>query len=326
MAVPYRKRSERGLMAAVGRILYEIRYPTTRRGKIIAGALVGLAFTFLSLVVFGFFLLARIVTPPRAGESLDLTQLLGTTQAMTFTTPDGLSHNGWFFPGVRGGAVIILVHGYRSTRSEILTLASSLQEPRYNVFTFNLAGHGESPVSRTTLGYEETQELLAALEELARRPDVDSNRIGIWGHSLGAYAALAASQRFPGVKALILDSVYARPEDMLRVELRRLGANWVPLLSAVTRLEFKLYTWGSRGNDSATEGQRVGAIPKMFLAGNDQPALAALTRQVYERAPEPKQLVTLPRTASPALGGEERSDYENQIISFFLTNLPPVAR
>lgn len=312
-------------MAALGRLLQELRYPTTGRGKIIAATLALLVFSFLSLVVIGGFLLARVLTTPHAGETLDPTQLIGSTQALNFTTPDGVSHNGWFFPGMRGGPVIIVLHGYRSSRSEILTLASALQQHRYNVLAFNLAGHGESPQTYTSLGFKETEELLAALEMLSQRPDVDGKRIGLWGHSLGGHTALSAAVSSPSVKALVLDSVYPRPVDLLRLEMERMGAGWVPALGPITRLEFRLYTFRYSPDGTEKQLDRLTGMPKLFLSGSDQPGLAELTERLYERVPGPKQYVPLPTTFLASLGAEERSNYETQVVSFFLTNLPLVS-
>ncbi|MFQ5816679.1 MAG: alpha/beta hydrolase [Terriglobia bacterium] len=326
MAVRYRRRSERGFRAAVSRLLNELQYPTTLRGKIITASLAALVFGFLSLVVIGGFLLARALSPPHAGEALDPTELIGTTQAVSFKSPDGTSHNGWFFPGRRRGPVIVVLHGYGSSRSDVLDLATSLQEHRYNVLAFNLAGHGESPRKRTTLGFQETEELLAALDMLARRADLDGQRIGLWGHSLGAYTALKAAARSPGVKVLVLDSLYTRPVDMLRLQLRRHGAHWVPLLGAITRLEYRLYTFRNRRNNDAIPIEQLADIPKLFIAGDDQPALAEFTRVLFERAPEPKEFVRRRRTSLTTLAALERTAYEDLVISFFLTHLPLVER
>lgn len=326
MATPYRRRSERGFLAAVGRLLYEIRYPTTGRGKIIVTTLATLVFLFLILVAVGGFLLERVLTPPHAGETLDPTRLIGATQAISFETPDGVSHNAWFFPGVRRGPVIIALHGYRSSRSEVLTLASSLQEHRYNVVAFNFAGHGESPSKRTKLGFVEAEELRAAIQMLSRRTDINSQRIGLWGHSLGAYAALSVAVETPAVKALVLDSAYVYPADLLGIELRRIGAHWVPVLRSITRLEFWLYTFAYRSQRPEEQLDRLAGIPKLFFSGSDQPILERLTRELFDRVPGPKEQVTLSRTALAMLAEEERTAYENQVVSFFLTHLPPTAR
>jgi len=58
------------------------------------------------------------------------------------------------------------VHGYESSRGELLTLESALQDHQYNVFIFDFAGPwGEAGIS--TLGYRETDEVRAAVDLLA---------------------------------------------------------------------------------------------------------------------------------------------------------------
>lgn len=321
MPVHYRRRAERGPLAALRRLLTELRYPTTRRGKIIATTLAALVFSLLSLALIGGFLLSRVLTPPQAAEAIDPTLLITTTQAVQFQTPDGTPHNGWFFPGLRRGPVVVLCHGYKASRAEILTLGSSLQEHRYNVFAFNLAGHAESPYGRTTLGYREAEEVEAALHMLARRPDIDASRIGLWGQSLGAYTALLAAQRFDGVKAVVLDSVYVRPQELLERELGQSGASWLPLLKQITRLEFGLYTFAYRNQNAEAGLERLAGKAKLFIAAADQPELTRATRQLYARVPEPKQYVLLPRTNLSAMVRDERRDYERRVVTFFLTHL-----
>jgi len=326
VAVRYRRRSERGIVAALGRLLHELRYPTTRRGRIIVATLAALVFGLLSLLVIGGFLLARTLTPPHAGETLDPTRFIVSTQAVTFLSDDGTTHNAWFFPGIRNGPVIVLLHGYRSSRAEVLTLASALQEHRYNVLAFNLAGHGESPRSRTTLGYQETQELLAALQMLRQRTDLDTERIGLWGQSLGAYAALNAAAHFPGVKALVVDSVYSHPTDLLRLELARAGTSWVPLLNEVARLEYRIVTFLHRRASVPLNLDALGGMPKLFVSAADQSELAAMTRQLFEQSPGPKEHVVLPQTSLTILSEQSRMAYVNQVVTFFLTHMAPVAR
>lgn len=326
MATPrYGRRRERGLLVALGNLLTELRYPTTLRGKIIVGTLAALIFSFLSLALVAGLLLSRALLPLQTGETIDPTSFLGNVESVQFTSPDGNTHSGWFFPGLRGAPVVILCHGYRSSRSEILTLATSLQQHRYNVFLFNFAGHGESPVGYTTLGYRETEELLAALEMLSGRTDIDTSRIGLWGYSMGAYTALAAAQQFPAVKALALDSLYANPTEMLRREVSRGGGGSIPLVPALTGLEFRAFALFFGGGPEPVEQlPRTSGVPKLFIVGDDAPGLAADTRELYKQAPGPKELVVLPRTNMASLVEDERRNYENLVVTFFLRTLPLV--
>lgn len=313
------------MRATLSRLLSELRNPTTWRAKIVAVILAIAVFSFLTLgVVSGFFLLRAL--NPQAGERFDPTVFLGNSETVEFQTPDGDTHAGWFFPGHRGAPVVVLCHGYKSSRTEILTLATSLQQHRYNVYTFNFAGHGENPVGYTTLGPREARELEAALVMLAGRPDVDTERIGLWGYSMGAYAAVRIAPAFPEVKAVVLDSVPASPEALLRLELERLGTDAVPLVTPTALAEFRLISWFFGGiGHLGPEFNRLVGVPKLFIVGNDAPGLAAMSQQLYAQAPGPKEMVVMPRTRMASMMARERRDYENVVVSFFFRNLPLVA-
>ena len=319
----YGRRRERGLLAGLSRLLGELRSPNTPRAKIIVVVLAVLVFSSLSLAALGGFFLARAMNPLQAGETIDPTLFLGNAQTVEFTGPDGLPRSGWFFPGLRTAPVLVLCHGYKSSRSEILTLATSLQQHRYNVFVFNFSGHGESPVGYTTLGIREAQELRAALDMLARRTDMDTTRMGLWGYSMGGYAVLEVAVHSPRVQAIVVDSGYPSPAALLRIELHSLGADMVPLLAPLTLLEFRLTSVFFGGApDVRDDLTRLTGVSKLFIAGDDAPRLADLTQELHAAAPPPKELVVLPRTNMASLMEEDRRNYENLVVSFFLRNLP----
>ena len=68
-----------------------------------------------------------------------------------------------------------------------------------------------------TFGYREADEVRSAIDAVAKRNDVDPSRFGLWGYNLGAYAALREAQKDPRVRALVLDSVYDYPKQMVRI-------------------------------------------------------------------------------------------------------------
>ena len=319
----YGRRRDRGFTAALSRLLDEVRNPTTSRGRILVVALAALALILFALLAASGLFLSRTLKPLRAVETTTTDSFFGTAETIEFQTPDGRSHSAWFFPGLRGAPVIVLCHGYRSSRAEVMTLATSFQMHRYNVLTFNFAGHGDSPTGYTTLGNRESAELLAALEMLKTRSDVDSSRVGLWGYSLGGYAALSAAADFPGVKAIVVDSTYERPTDLLREELDRLGADIIPLVSPVAILEFRLFSVFQTSRPSPRQSlERLGGVHKLFIVSDDAGPLGGYTRELSDAAPPPKELAMLPRTNLPTLNEEERRAYENLVVRFFLANLP----
>src|ERR1700740_1662497 len=155
-------------------ILDELRYPRRWYTKLITVILALIFFAALSTVVIAGVLTYWIVKPQRTSSEINMASFPGRPDEVEFTVPGPKpsDRKGWFFPGLRGAPTIILCHGYQSSRGELLTLVSALQDHQYNVFVFDFAAHGANP-GMTTFGYKEAEELRAAIDTLAARTDLD---------------------------------------------------------------------------------------------------------------------------------------------------------
>src|SRR5207247_6316082 len=194
-------------------ILYELRYPNRLSTKILMALLALVFFAVLATTAIAGFLVYRIVKPQRSSTEINVASFPGRPEVLEFVVPGGAERReGWFFPGLRGAATIILCHGYESSRGELLTLESALQDHQYNVFIFDFAAHGAN-AGISTLGYHEAAEVRAAVDLLAARPDLDPTRFGLWGYNLGAYAALREAERDKRIRAQELESGDEEPSD-----------------------------------------------------------------------------------------------------------------
>jgi len=291
-------------------------------GKLLAAVLTLLAFCALTLLSISAYLLYRALAPETTPIRIAPESLLGDPARIEYLAPDGTTRDGWLFPGRRGAPTIVLAHGYQSSRADLLPLAASLQENRFNVFLFDFSGHGNSP-GRTTLGFAETRELLGVIATLAQQPDLDPERFGVWGTNLGAYAALAAAAHEPRIRALAVGSVYDHPEMLLRAQVDRIGLGTLPLVHACTRWGFRLVHWSDRTTLplSATI-DRLGGSAKLFIRPLDDPLLGEVTLQLFLRAPEPKQQEVVQKGGYVNMLDTEKRSYEARIVSFFLQYLP----
>lgn len=298
----------------------EFRRQAARSTRLVAGLLTLLLFFVLAAVVTSGYLLYRILKPPAGGPQPRVTQLLGNPSEFEFSVR-GEARAGWFYPGRRGGPTIVLCHGYRSQRAQILTLVAALQEHGYNVFLFDFSGHG-SAGGATHFGYVEAAELRAALDGLAARDDIDRQRFGLWGADLGGYAALLAAADEPRVRAVVADSVFRRPEVMLDAEVDRAGLAVLPLVRLLTRLGFLLHNWSYREAPALTDRlDDLAGRPKLFLRPLDNPLLAGETQEVFAAAPEPRQIETVPRAGYVGMMDADKRSYEARVLSFFLEHL-----
>jgi len=274
----------------------------------------------LLLIGFSFY---GVISPGAGGMAIDPHTLLGNPHVVSISGPGIRSRDGIFFPGQAGGPTIVLAHGLRSQSSALLTLAAAFQDNSYNVLVFDFSGHG-GVKGDTTLGYRETRELLAAVEAVAQRDDVDPQRIGIWGHDMGAYAALAAAASDPRIRAVAVDSVYDSPVDKFRMELRRQGAGNLPVIRTLCLWAFRLMNFSDRNDPALSQlVPNMTGVAKLFIQGRDAPKMAESTLKIFLAAAEPRQQMIFPKSSYVTMTDEEKRDYQKQVVSFFLLHLPP---
>lgn len=307
-------------------ILFELRYPTRWYTKLLSAILALAFFVFLATAAVAGFLVYRIVKPQRSSSDINMETFPGRPDSMSFTVPGIGNRDGWFFPGLRGAPTIVLCHGYESSRGELLTLVSALQDHQYNVFLFDFAAHGANQ-GITTFGYKETEEVRAAINELARRSDVDPASFGLWGYNLGAYAALREAENDKRVRAIVLDSVYDQPRQMVQVGVERNGLGGFPLMVRSAELSFEYLNHRHRDDPPLSKKlNALAGVPKLFIQAMDDPELAGITRDMFLKAPEPREQVIIPRGNFATMADDDKRAYENRVVSFFLLRLPATIR
>lgn len=174
----------------------------------------------LALAVF---LVRQMVRPPRQALWATPQDAGMDYEDVEFPARDGLRLSGWFLPAETTGTqpVIVLLHGWPWNRLgqaadtllanlsgampvDLLRLAHRLHQEDYNVLMFDLRNHGQSAQSAgVTFGLQEANDVLGALDYLAGRPDVDQERIGVVGFSMGANALLYALPAAERIKAAV---------------------------------------------------------------------------------------------------------------------------
>lgn len=144
----------------------------------------------------------------------DVTETAAIDEDVWFTNSDGLRLHGWFMrarnvePGERAPA-ILHVHGnagniaYHDSYSRFLTQAG------FHVLLFDYRCYGQSddqgPLRRDAL----LRDADAALDALLARRDVDVQRVGVYGQSLGGNFAIALTAQRPEVRALVTLSTFS---------------------------------------------------------------------------------------------------------------------
>jgi hypothetical protein len=303
--------------------LSELRHPTTWYTKLAIAILALALFALLAAGAVSGYLVYRMISPARSHSEIDLQNFPGHPETLNFTVSGEGPRDGWFFPGLKTAPTIVLCPAYESSRGELLTLASALQDQQYNVLAFDFSAHGTAG-GRSTLGLQEVAELRAAMNAVANRGDVDANRFGLWGVNLGAYVALAEATGDRRVRAIVAESPYGHPKDMVALQVRRTGLGSLPL---VTRMSQMIFGWvNSKFRNVPPLNTQIGklsGVAQLYLESPDDPVLSSSTSELFRISSPPHELVVLPHGNYGGMLDDEKRNYENRIVSFFLVNLPP---
>lgn len=304
-------------------IAFELR--SSRLAKVISGLLALLLFAFLSVASIAGFLLYQMLHPPRNPANIDVNIMMGHPMIVSFPIAGRPDRDGLFFPGLRGAPTVIVCHGYGAQRGDVLTLVTALQEHQFNVFLFDFTGHGTVP-GVTTLGYRETGELRAAMQSLSSRDDVDPQHFGLWGTDMGGYAVLEVASTDKRVAAFAVENPYSDPRDMVRLQVKNSGLQAMPYVERFVDFGFRMYNYPLRNEPPvSTRLAATRGIPKLFILADDRPQLADQGLQLFVKSPDPKQMLRVKSTYRD-LSDDDRKAYENQVVSFFLLNIPPTSR
>lgn len=135
------------------------------------------------------------------------------------TTADGVALRGWFFPPKPGASPgrapgLLWFYGNMETVADLADLLRAYRPPEYGLLALDYRGYGASEARRPTEAglYRDAD---AAWGYLTRRPEIDAERIAVYGRSLGSVVALYVATTYP-VRAVALDSPLSSAAEMAR--------------------------------------------------------------------------------------------------------------
>jgi pimeloyl-ACP methyl ester carboxylesterase len=227
---------------------------------------------------------------------------------------DSIELSGWYIPSTNQAAIILL-HGYGSNRLEMLSRAEVLARYGYGVLLYDLRGHGESQNSLRAFGWDDVGDVNSALQFLSDRDEVDPDRIGILGFSIGGQIAIRAASENEKIKVIIADDPgFVTVDDApppLDSEQR--------FTHLVSRMNSRLISIWTGVPIPPGVIEVIGDItprPIMFIA-TGQTGGRDLVRHFYQVADEPKELWEIPETFHGGQFDARPVEYEEKMIGFF---------
>ncbi len=233
---------------------------------------------------------------------------------VSFASQDGIGLSGWYHRS-ENGAAIVLTHGYGGNRTEMLSRADILREAGYGVLLYDVRGHGESGSDARAYGWAAVNDLLNALDFVQSQPDVNPERIGAVGFSVGGQITLRTAAQTDVIKALVVDgSSTAVAQDVpAPITLRE----WASMPTGWLYYEaISIFSGVPKPNGVMDSIPAIAPRPVLFIStgtGQEQ----RLTRRYYEAASEPKLLFEIPEASHGAGLNARPDEYAERMLLLF---------
>lgn len=261
-------------------------------------------------------------------------------ETVTFEASDGVELHGWLVPApaaTEGPApAVVFVHGWLWNRMgnvagrvpfadrdvDFLPPTQALHEAGFAVLLFDLANHGESG-SRLPIGFGATEcrDFVGAVRYLRARDDVDPERIGAVGTSMGGNTVLiGALDAQPLPAALLVQPT--KPYDFSarfadRV-MGRMGTAALPLIDLMYPL------MRAERPSRVDPGEYAARLPHTrlkYVQGTGDPwGSMEVVQSFVDRSPNTQPLVKYPSTGRYE-GYRYVTEQAGDVAAFFAENL-----
>jgi uncharacterized protein len=194
-----------------------------RLGRTIGGIVLSIVLLLALIVGAVGWIASDRALGPEIGEtpwSLDDYPAL-SPEEITFESQTGVTLSGRFFPGEHDGGVILL-HGFSQLQDQVLPLAQILNEAGFNVLSYDSRHpdrYGGDVYS--TLGALEQHDLISAVDFMADHPDVNPERIGVYGASLGGATAILAGAQDSRLQAIAAEGAFSDGDNVIDSSFER---------------------------------------------------------------------------------------------------------
>lgn len=220
------------------------------------------AILFVILAIFSFRMANKITRiDPKPLENFS-SNVMPDYQNVSFRSLDeSITLRGWFFPAKsKVNGTVIIVHSYGQNRLPFDSGHAKLYEriisEGYQIMAFDLRSSGESSGNLQTFGYNEWEDVVAAMQHSVRLSGV--KQFVLYGIGTGVTASIRAYERIPtaetdleqlakgslvqqqlaelsfdqsAIKGFVFDSALANGDDYISFDVNQSGHKLAPLLS-----------------------------------------------------------------------------------------------
>ncbi|MFY9556550.1 MAG: alpha/beta fold hydrolase [Blastocatellia bacterium] len=264
-------------------------------------------------------------------RSPHLRHLIGRNQIpfedITIPSFDSTRLYGWWMSAEPGAPTVVVLHGVKKNRTDVLRAALVLRRAGFNVLIFDGRGHGNSEGRFVTYGFYERRDVEAAIEWLVKEKGIDRDFVGLAGESMGAAIALQVAAHNPWIRAVWADSPFASLRRVTEEFVRRVTGLPGAVLNPLLWTTIQVANYRGKFDVLSVDPLKLAAgitCPVYLVHGTaDQLIATAHSENIYEALGGEKEIWFVEGARHARSIRHARKEYSDRLGGFFLDKLKP---
>jgi len=246
---------------------------------------------------------------------------------ITIPSFDGTRLYGWWMSAGPNAPTVVVLHGVKKNRTDVLRAAMVLRRAGNNVLLFDGRAHGNSEGRFVTYGFFERRDVESAIEWLVNERQIDRNRVGLAGESMGAAIALQVAAHNPWIRAVWADSPFASLRRVAEEFVRRAtglpGAVLNPVMWTTIQVANYRGSFDVRMVDPLALAAQI-TCPVYLVHGTADEIIDVAHSEVIHSALSGEKEIWFVKGARHARSiRHSRNDYSERLTRFFEQRLRP---
>jgi dipeptidyl aminopeptidase/acylaminoacyl peptidase len=152
---------------------------------------------------------------------------------------------GWWVPAENptneNKPTIMLVHGWSRNVDRAMSFIKRLHPAGYNLLAFDSRCHGRSDDDKFSSMVKFMEDIHASIDYSEKLPNVDINRIGILGLSIGGASSIYAASFDSRIKSVVTVGAFSHPTKVMGDEFKKRKIPYFPFVWFIFKyMEFRI--------------------------------------------------------------------------------------
>jgi dipeptidyl aminopeptidase/acylaminoacyl peptidase len=244
---------------------------------------------------------------------------------VTIPSFDGTRLYGWWMSSGVSMPTVVILHGVKKNRTDVLRAALLLRRAGFNVLLFDGRGHGDSEGRYVTYGFYERRDVESAIDWLVKEKGINRNRVGLAGESMGAAIAIQVAAHNPWICAVWADSPFASlrriTEEYVRRATRLPGAVLTPMMWTAIRVANYRGKFDVYSVDPLSLAARIKCPVYLVHGTADQLITTDHSKSIHSSLGGQKEIWFVEGARHARSIRHVKQEYNKRLTSFFRSNL-----